>query len=420
MLHTLCGFEYRLTADEIAYRLHDNATLNYSHKTIRENEIQIKPNGFLSLQSIAPCEAIIKEENKTVELFLKALGIDATLFDPFAASFFLLSRYEEYLAYTPDVHNRFDAASSILFKHHLLYRPLINEWAEVLKQTFSKAHTSLPFHTRAFTCKISIDIDQAFAFQYRGAIKNIKAFAKNAVQFKTAFLQSQLQTFLFKKQDPYNTFDYLRTIQQSFKLSFIYFINAGLATKYDKNLPPSNTHFKNLLNTLKAYAEIGLHPSYFSGERPVLLPAEKARLEAAIGQPVLQSRQHYLKLHLPQTYRQLLEAGITEDYTMGYASHPGFRAGTCTPFQWFDLEKNAATQLNVFPITYMEGSLAQYLKMEPAAALELIKKLTDTVRFYNGCLIPLWHNHTVNNHFFWKGWKTVFEESLHYIIKQQV
>lgn len=418
LLHTLCGFEPQLTTDETAYRQHNAASLNYSNRSIKADEIHIRPNGLLFLDTIVPCEAVIKQSEKDVQLFLKANNVDAAVFDVFAASFFLITRYEEYLPYTPDTHNRFEAASSVLYKAQLLYRPLVNEWAASLKQTFSKAHTALPSRDNSFSCKISIDIDQAFAFQHRGTFKNIRALSKNLVQGNMDFLRSQLKTFS-GQPDPYDTFDYLRTMQQSSGLPFIYFINTGAASKYDKNEPPSNAHFKKVLRALGTHAEIGLHPSYYSDVRPGLIQQETARLEEAIGKPILQSRQHYLKLHLPQTYRQLLQAGITEDYTMGYASHPGFRAGTCSPFPWFDLEKNVATQLQVFPITYMEGSFAEYLKLDCATALGLIKKLTHTVRLHNGCFIPLWHNHTVNDQFSWKGWKTVFEESLHYIINQE-
>jgi hypothetical protein len=97
---------------------------------------------------------------------------------------------------------------------------------------------------------------------------------------------------------------------------------------------------------------------------------------------------------------------------MGYASAPGFRAGTCTPFYWFDLEKNSATQLKLFPITYMEGSLGEDLKLTPSDAQNKIDSLTETVKQYKGCFVCIWHNHTINNQFFWKGWKLVFENNL--------
>jgi len=119
-----------------------------------------------------------------------------------------------------------------------------------------------------------------------------------------------------------------------------------------------------------------------------------------------------LKLKFPETYRHLIEAGINEDYTMGYASAPGFRAGTCNPFYWFDLEKNEKTSLKIFPITYMEGTFIEDLKLFPDESSAIINNLMNTVKQYNGVFVPLWHNHTVSDTLLWKNWKCVFEKSL--------
>jgi hypothetical protein len=64
----------------------------------------------------------------------------------------------------------------------------------------------------------------------------------------------------------------------------------------------------------------------------------------------------------------------------------------------------------------MEGTFAQYLNLTPVEALQRMNSLTNTVKKHNGCHISIWHNHTVNNTFGWKGWKTVFEQTLVNII----
>jgi hypothetical protein len=417
MLHNLCGFEIRLITEETDYFNYGGATLNYSNRKLKAVDIDINPNGLLRQHTINHCEGIMKQEGEMVQLFLNTEGVDASTFDPFAAAFFLLTRYEEYLAFTPDFHNRFEASASLLYRHNLLHRPLINEWASALKHTIFKMYPNLPSRPNPFTYKLSIDVDQAFAFQHRGLLRNSLSFFRNLTQGNVAYLKRQLQTVLLRKIDPFDTFDYLLNLQQEQSFPAIYFINAGAYSKYDKNLPLQHEVFRKLLKKLNMQAEVGLHPSYYSDNKSENLVQEKGALEAVLNRSVTQSRQHYLKLNFPDTYRHLLKAGITEDYTMGYASQPGFRAGTCTPFYWFDLERGEMTSLKVFPITYMEGTFGEDLVSLPEAALVEMKKLIDTVRYYRGCLIPIWQNHTVNDLCFWKGWKAVFEESLHYIIK---
>jgi hypothetical protein len=417
ILDVVCGFKYEISSNEQDYCSYSGPTLNYSLKTLKQGDIEIKPNGLLSLDTITACRGRIEQEGKKVRLYLKGSGLDETCFDLFSASFYLLTRYEEYLSYVPDIYNRFEARNSFLYEYDLIDRPLINEWAESLRQTILNTYNDIPFRKNRFRYKMSIDIDQVFAFRHRGVARNIISFLKNVLQRNMLFLRSQFNALATNK-DPYDTFAYLKKISQEFDLPFIHFINVGTYSKYDKNVPVTNTFFKNVLHDITSYAEVGLHPSYFSNEIPYKFKEEKDVLEQTLQRQITKSRQHYLKLALPETYRCLLAVGITEDYSMGYGSYPGFRAGTCTPFQWFDLQKNISTPLMVFPVVYMENVFAKSLGLSPEQALRYMKRLTDIVRLHEGFHISIWHNHTVNDMLLWKGWKAVFEASIIYLTQR--
>jgi hypothetical protein len=107
----------------------------------------------------------------------------------------------------------------------------------------------------------------------------------------------------------------------------------------------------------------GGNPSFLFSEREKNLITEIQRLETITGEKVKRSRQHFLKLTLPETYRRLIGAGIEEDFSMGYASHPGFRAGTCTPFFFYDLPREQPTTLKVVPFQMMDVMLRDYLQL---------------------------------------------------------
>ena len=412
MLGELVGIEIRITGNLNEYQAYEGPSLNYSEQKIKSNEINISPNGLLFANTITPLNVSIKKNDDKIFLYLGGENIEARLFDPFATSFYLLSRYEEYFSFQPDIFNRFEASSSILYKHGLLEIPLVDKWAQEIKDNILSVYPELFAAAKNFSVIITIDIDQAFAFKGRGIKRNVLSFLKNFFELNTKMLVSQIKFFLRLSKDPFDTYDYLSQQQTLAGLHFIYFINTGDYSQYDKNLSASNTQLKKLLKGLQQNADIGLHPSYYSNEQPGKFQKEKSQLETIISKPITKSRQHYLKLNFPSTYRHLIEAGIKEDYSMGYASAPGFRAGTCTPFYWFDLEKNNTTQLKLFPITYMEGSLGEDLKLTPSDAEHKIDSLMETVKQYKGCFICIWHNHTVNNQFFWKGWKLIFENNL--------
>ena len=101
--------------------------------------------------------------------------------------------------------------------------------------------------------------------------------------------------------------------------------------------------------------------------------------------------------------------GIKEDYSMGYASYPGFRAGTSSPFNFYDLAAEYETDLVIFPFAVMDVTLRQYLSLTPQEALDRIKNILQQVKQVEGTFLSLWHNESLSGQGIWKGWREVFE-----------
>jgi hypothetical protein len=185
----------------------------------------------------------------------------------------------------------------------------------------------------------------------------------------------------------------------------------------DKNLPVDNHSFIKLIKSIADHADIGIHPSFESNRYPYKLEKEIKNLSKVFHKEITKSRQHFLKLSFPETYKQLIELDIEEDYTMGYASDVGFRAGTCTPFYFYDLDLEIETKLKIFPFQIMEATLLYYLKLNPENSIELCKQIIKEVKEVNGSLYTLWHNETVSEYRQWKNWKRVFVETVKYSTK---
>ena len=132
---------------------------------------------------------------------------------------------------------------------------------------------------------------------------------------------------------------------------------------------------------------------------------------------ITKSRQHYLKFKLPDTYNQLAAAGIMQDYSMGFAETPGFRAGTCKPFYFYDLRNERSTLFKVFPITCMEASFLYYSKRKPAESLDIILALINEVKKVDGTFISIWHNNTVSDDGIFKEWKWVHNEMIKRVLE---
>jgi peptidoglycan/xylan/chitin deacetylase (PgdA/CDA1 family) len=144
-------------------------------------------------------------------------------------------------------------------------------------------------------------------------------------------------------------------------------------------------------------------------QNAALLKKEKERLESITNTPIRKSRQHYLRFNLPETYQQLIDLEITEDYSMGYASQLGFRASTCSPFYFYDLDFEIQTPLKVFPFALMDTTLNDYLKNTPKQSLGKIRDLKNEVKAVNGTFITLFHNESLSDYLRWKGWKRLYE-----------
>jgi hypothetical protein len=181
---------------------------------------------------------------------------------------------------------------------------------------------------------------------------------------------------------------------------------------YDKNISVKNENFQELISTISENNDIGVHPSYASSNNTEKIAKEKNRLRAISQKKIIKSRQHYLKLNLPNTYHNLINNGIIEDHTMGYAEQPGFRASICSPFYFYDLEKEKETELEIFPFAVMEATFKYYKKYSPEMAIKHIVDLMHKVKELDGTFISVWHNESLSDKDIWKGWKIVYEKML--------
>jgi hypothetical protein len=138
---------------------------------------------------------------------------------------------------------------------------------------------------------------------------------------------------------------------------------------------------------------IGLHASYEAGFSSTLVADEKKTLEDAVGQ-VSYNRHHFLCSREPEDMQALEQAGITDDFTMGYADAAGFRLGTCRATNWINPADKSVHPLQLHPLTVMECTLDRptYMNMDYADAETYCKKLIDKSEYFGGEVTLLWHN----------------------------
>jgi len=336
-------------------------------------------------------------------------------FDLFAASFYLMSRYEEYLPHTPDRFGRFSPKNAIAASAGFLHKPIVNIWAKWLAGKLQEAFPEFVFPKRQFQYLPTYDIDQPYAYQHRGIIINGAGLTKSIVKRHFNEAKTRLLTLIRQKRDAYDTYGFQFKMQEKFGFRPYYFILCAQERgEHDVVLDTNNKHIVNLLHRIKRHGFIGIHPSFASASDSEKIRMELKRLSTVLDSPIVHSRQHYLLLKIPQTYHALLSNGIMFDFSMGYASRPGFRASVCTPFHFFDLTTNQTASLTIYPLTYMDGTLNDYMGLSRLDAQLLVKKLIDEVKAVDGLFISLWHNSSLSDSGHWRGWRAVYNYTLEY------
>lgn len=123
------------------------------------------------------------------------------------------------------------------------------------------------------------------------------------------------------------------------------------------------------------------------------------------------SSQQLEVLKFPICYLNILNSGITSDYSMGYSNVPGFRAGTCTPFNWYDLQLEKVTPLIVNSYCLTDYIL-QFLTHE--AATRTVHQYIGAVRVVNGTFYSSWNLKSLSSNAKYKKLKLLFKEMIDY------
>jgi hypothetical protein len=333
-------------------------------------------------------------------------------FDIFSATFFLLTRYEEYWRFESDAMGRYLPNSSVLYQMDVLDRPIVEEWISAFQKVLLEKDNTLVFNSPTPKYISTIDVDSAFAYRHKGSYRTLGGVLKDLSRFDFKNLQKRLKTIILEAPDPYDTYQYLEEQHRKRKVRSIFFFLLADFGEFDKGLPHSSKGLRHLITKVSKTNEIGIHPGVASFKRYNTILKEKSRLESILGKQIKMSRQHYLMLKFRTTYRLLKSTGIEHDFTMGYAHKTGFRAGTCRPYMWFDLKKNATSNLMIHPFPAMDVTLKNYEELSIEEAKKKLSYYAEVIHRYNGEFITLWHNETVTNHESWQGWREVFEHGL--------
>jgi len=331
--------------------------------------------------------------------------------DIFAASFFMLTRWEEYVNKTRDLHNRFPATASLAYRYDFLNRPIVNEYVEMLWNMLKYLGCNQKRKEKKYELVLTHDVDNIFKWKNFGLF--VINIAGDIIKRKNVSLALENIRQYFGS-NPYDMFDFLMDLSEKRGIKSHFFFMSGGISNFDNNYSINQPFVKKIRKKIKNRGHfMGFHPSYNAYNDQKQWEKEYSNLSKEVSQKVKVGRQHFLRFEIPKTWQIWEDNNMKWDSTLTYPEKEGFRCGTCYEYSVFNILTRKKLKLKEMPLTVMEVTMVGYQNLTPKIMKKKIIKLINKVKKYNGKFVLLWHNSNFNTEC-WKKYQSVYEEILRY------
>lgn len=376
----ILGLEIKFTTKIEEFIAHEGVKFSYGKKRLG-NELFIQKGELLLEQGLSDVEIKVQQWEESKCFFSVSENSDLP-FDIFAASFYMLSRYEEYLPHVKDDLGRFPASESLAFKEGFLKSPVIDVWAYKFKAILKKRFPEMIFKERDAHALSIITVSRVFNFKNKGFLRSLVGTVIDIGRLKFSRVGDRFKVLFRIKKDPYNIFDDLIFLIKKYNTRMLFMFQVSDFNAYDKNISYNRQNYHSIIKYVADYAQVGLRLGFFAIKNPEVLKTEKKRMENIIHRPLQNVINSKYNLMLPDNYGFLNELDIPNDYSMGFPESVGFRAGTCTPFLFYDLNLEITTPLKVHPYVFhsqvCHSLPSGEIKSEIAGILKELKSVRGT------------------------------------------
>tara|TARA_B110000444_G_scaffold260172_1_gene306197 strand:+ start:487 stop:2793 length:2307 start_codon:yes stop_codon:yes gene_type:complete len=293
------------------------------------------------------------------------------------------SRSEEWNSKSLDEHGRFNGENycrSFLDKQNHPGIPELHVLAEKFIQYFRPEFTLESRDSPPIT--LVVDIDHLYAFKGFSMMHRSLGFIIDLISGKWRRLKAR-----FDEIDPFDSIENFIGLKKTYsEIRFQFFAWIGpKRSEFDRGPSIVNKTVKvGIRKIFKHFPSIGIHPTYSGHDLDSnWLKTETNVLVDVLGQKIVRSRFHYLRMSIPETYTALDRANIQEDWSLEYPNKPGYRAGLGVPFPvWFGAEKGAIDNyglpyLTWVPVAVMDQNLIDLTPNEIISFLQEWKTLAN-------------------------------------------
>lgn len=404
----ILGLDVSFTTTVEEFIAHESLKMSYTKQPLG-NEFFVRCHELLFDQGLSDLEIHVQDWEHT-KCFFSTSEKSHLPFDIFAAAFYLLSRYEEYLPHVKDQYGRYTGIESLGFRHGFLHQPVVDIWSYLFRDALKEFYGEYEFPHREYNIQPIIDVPMAYNYRQKGLLRTLSSTLADLYRLRLRHFYKRYLVIAGFQRDPYDTFKWVINKQKQHRNKFMVFFLIGDYSTYDKNININRKQFVSLIKSVADYCNVGLKVSYYGLHNLQILKKEKQKMESVINYELAATRNSFSKLNLPESYRNLIELEIKQDFTMGYINLLGFRAGTCTPFQFYDLDYEVQTPLQINSFHMVDSVLLK--KASLLDKKQELQRLMAEVKKVDGTFAPVFHNHSFSDEERWKGFRELFSDVL--------
>ena len=303
-------------------------------------------------------------------------------FDLFAASFYLISRYEEHLPHLKDEWGRFVATESIAYQNNFLERPLVDFWiakfSAILSETFPELNFSAPAKEKFLPL---VEVVSPYKYKHKAVIANLLQWIKALLQLNFWAIVEQPLVLLGFRKDPWDNFPLLAHHFSGARFKMRFFFLFTNETYMDRGISHRNRAFQAKIKGVADYFNTSLLASFSAMGSDKKLRRERSNLATLIHRSVNAIRFAWGLKAAGETYRHLIVQEIENDFSMGYSNHFGYRASTAVPFFFYDFSNEMMSSLKIFPVVCNEPIMRKYTPIE---AIKKLKQSEEEIPLASG------------------------------------
>jgi len=343
----ILGFNIDFTTKIEAFISFSGPKFSYSNQRLG-NEVFIQSYGILEEQGINDTEIIVSEWNGEPYFFKTSKQSDIP-FDIFSASFYLLTRYEEYLPHVKNHLGDFPAEESIAYKNNFLDKPVIDIWMSIFLDVLKAKFEGIESLPKTPALKLIIAVEKVFQYRALGISRGFVGLLKDGLRFRFRDVFTRIQSWFIPEKDPYDVYDYLVNIKNELGIDMLFLFQLGDYSIYTKNINFRKKEYKRIIKSMGDYSEIGLMLSHEATLDVLTFNKEIKRFENIANHELKSVVIKDRSINFPNYFVNLDETTIKKDYSMGYYNKLGFRTGTYTPHLFYDLNLEQASPVEIHP-----------------------------------------------------------------------